>query len=405
VILVWAPKWAHRAFNDSGTICTSLDSVANKRTPSASDDIFFLSKDEVAAMPVRPMREGLFDTTLEDAFQKLLERYPEIVPGKQIRPGAEDPPRFVLLRREAPISSWSLDHLLVDQFGVLTLVECKLLENPESRREVIGQIIEYAANASAAWGGGQLRDFAHNYWSSVGKDFEEVFESTLALDIEVDEFWNLVETNLEQGKIRLLIAGDEIRPEVRRMIEYLNYEMDNVEVLGLELKRYGSDDKQLVLVPTIIGQSVASIDRRESVSRYKKWTSKDLRDAFGEMDDKDLADAYLAVLDWAEKSRTFLSSSAKNACFGIGSSSGGRILGLYHADGPWGYFESAKFSDVEDRDSFVKQLKLAGLLEESFDPDTQVQKRLNFSSMDDAEKLVGILENLNSVPADSGNVG
>ena len=56
-------------------------------------------------MPVRPMREGLFGATLEDAFQKLLERYPEIIPGKQIRPGAEDPPRLSYLggRRQFPV--------------------------------------------------------------------------------------------------------------------------------------------------------------------------------------------------------------------------------------------------------------------------------------------------------------
>lgn len=51
----------------------------------------------------------------------------------------------------------SLDQPLVDQFGALTLVEFELLANPESRREVIGQNIEYAAIASAAWEGGQLR--------------------------------------------------------------------------------------------------------------------------------------------------------------------------------------------------------------------------------------------------------
>ncbi len=117
----------------------------------SSDEIFVLSKKEVEALPARPMRDGLFGATLEDAFQKLLEDYPEIISGKKIRPGDDDPPRFVLLRREAPISRWSLDHFLIDQFGVLTLVEFKLLQNLESRREVIGQIIEYAANASTAW--------------------------------------------------------------------------------------------------------------------------------------------------------------------------------------------------------------------------------------------------------------
>ncbi len=166
--------------------------MSKKKHLSASDEIFFLSKDEVSAMPIRPMRQGLFGTTLEDAFQKLLERYPEIVPGKQIRPGADNPPRFILLRREAPISNWSLDHLLVDQFGVLTLVECKLLENPESRREVVGQIIEYASNARAAWGGGRLRDFAHSYWTGLGKDFDEVCIATLELESGIEEFWELV---------------------------------------------------------------------------------------------------------------------------------------------------------------------------------------------------------------------
>lgn len=56
-----------------GSICNTLDFVANKKTGSISDETIFLSKDEGAAMPVRPMREGLLGTTLEDAFQEQLE--------------------------------------------------------------------------------------------------------------------------------------------------------------------------------------------------------------------------------------------------------------------------------------------------------------------------------------------
>ena len=345
-------------------------------------------------MPIRPMRQGLFGTTLEDAFQKLLERYPEIVPGKQIRPGADNPPRFILLRREAPISNWSLDHLLVDQFGVLTLVECKLLENPESRREVVGQIIEYASNARAAWGGGRLRDFAHSYWTSLGKDFDEVCIATLELESGIEEFWELVETNLEQGKIRLIVAGDEIRPEVRRMIEYLNTEMDNVEVLGLELKCYGSDDAQLVLVPNIVGQSVASIDRRESPSKYRQWKPDDLREAFSELEDSELGAAYIQVLDWAEESGRLMTSSAKYACFGVANSEGARTMGLYFLDGPWAYFEASKFASLDDRDQYVELLKQAGLLDKGFDPNQQVQKRLDFATNEDATALIGVLESI-----------
>jgi hypothetical protein len=41
--------------------------------------------------------------------------------------------------------------------GPNTISDGELLANPESGREVIGQNIEYAANANAAWEGDQLR--------------------------------------------------------------------------------------------------------------------------------------------------------------------------------------------------------------------------------------------------------
>lgn len=54
---------------------------------------------------------------------------------------------------------WSLDQPLVDQLSALTLVKCELLANPESRGEVIGQNIEYAANAVQL---GKAVSFAYN---------------------------------------------------------------------------------------------------------------------------------------------------------------------------------------------------------------------------------------------------
>ena len=117
---------------------------------SGNDEIFTLNGDTLDRIPSRDLRQGFQGKSLEDALQTLLENYPAIIPGSQISPSAEEPPRFALLRREMPVGAWSLDHLYVDQFGVLTLVETKLIQNPESRRDVIGQIVEYAANAREA---------------------------------------------------------------------------------------------------------------------------------------------------------------------------------------------------------------------------------------------------------------
>ena len=112
---------------------------------SKSDEIFRIENGNCDALPARSLREGFLGKSLEEALQKLLEENPNLIPGKQIAPSSELPPKFALLRREMPLSGWSLDHLFVDQYGVPTLVEAKLIQNPESRREVIGQIIEYAA--------------------------------------------------------------------------------------------------------------------------------------------------------------------------------------------------------------------------------------------------------------------
>ena len=186
--------------------------------PSPSDEISLINgTGELSTLPARSMRAGLLGKRLEDALQMLLQRYPQIIPGKQIDPASDDPPRFVLLRREMPVGDWSLDHLFVDQRGVLTLVETKLFENPGSRREVIGQLIEYAANAIDVWASGQARQSAAEFWAKQGEKLDEVISEAFE-DVDIEEFWDLVEMNLRNGRLRLIIAADEIRPEVRRMM-------------------------------------------------------------------------------------------------------------------------------------------------------------------------------------------
>ena len=81
--------------------------------------------------------------------------------GEQVRPA--DARRWILIRREKGIAVaagggavWSVDHLVVDQDAVPTLVEVKRGTNPEVRRTIIGQMLEYAAPGYA--GRAQLLD-------------------------------------------------------------------------------------------------------------------------------------------------------------------------------------------------------------------------------------------------------
>lgn len=100
----------------------------------------------------------------EDDLQALLENNAVLLAGDQIV-SAGTPRRFLLVRREASIPDasagggrWSVDHVFIDQDAVPTLVEVKRSENTQLRREVVGQMLDYAANAVVHWPAGTLQD-------------------------------------------------------------------------------------------------------------------------------------------------------------------------------------------------------------------------------------------------------
>ncbi len=95
----------------------------------------------------------------EDLLQKLIEDYPALLAAEQIDP--DDPPRWFLVKREAGIPDsdalsdrWSADHLLLDHLGRPTIVEVKRSSDTRIRREVVGQMLDYAANAKSRISGG-----------------------------------------------------------------------------------------------------------------------------------------------------------------------------------------------------------------------------------------------------------
>ena len=75
-----------------------------------------------------PVEEARFDS--EDKLQELVATYPELLAGEQMDP--EDPRRWILVKREKGIADrpdaadrWSVDHLMIDQDAVPTLIEAK----------------------------------------------------------------------------------------------------------------------------------------------------------------------------------------------------------------------------------------------------------------------------------------
>ena len=202
----------------------------------------------------------------ENALQALIAKYPELLDGRQMRP--DNPRRWILITREKGIAEssdaserWSLDHLLIDQDAVPTLVEVKRGSNPELQRDVIGQLLVYAAHGAVTWTADELRKTFESEGEAKGFDPDEEISKLLGTDVEpdVDAFWRAVATNLAARRLRLLFVADEIPDPLERVVTFLNEQMPNIEVLAVEIKQFRGESFQTI-VPRVIGRMGASDD-------------------------------------------------------------------------------------------------------------------------------------------------
>lgn len=178
----------------------------------------------------------------EDLFQGLLAESQELLPGDLIDP--QSPRRWLLVAREIGIPDqeersgrWSLDHLFLDQDGTPTFVEVKRSSDTRLRREVVGQMLDYAANATVYWPADFIREQFEVWCDAGARDPAQVLDEFLNGEMTEERFWDAVHTNLLAGKIRLMFVADVIPPELQRIIEFLNERMDPTEVLGVEVRQ------------------------------------------------------------------------------------------------------------------------------------------------------------------------
>ncbi|MFN3725226.1 MAG: hypothetical protein ACK4SZ_02860 [Allosphingosinicella sp.] len=186
-------------------------------------------------------------------MQELVAAYPELISDQD---GA-----LLLIRREQPIADredgggrWSLDHLFVTKTGVPVLVELKRAVDTRLRREVVGQLLDYAANATAYWHEGRVAESFAVSMAEQGKDPDEELASFLGGSSDPDGFWQQVDANFSAGRIKLVIVADTIPRELARIVEFLNEQM-KADVRAVELSWFESEGGITALTPSIIGET------------------------------------------------------------------------------------------------------------------------------------------------------
>lgn len=267
-----------------------------------SRSIFLIQSDDSLV----EMKEHAYDS--EDILQKLLASYPGLLPGEQIN--QNQPRKWLLVAREAGVPSeeagagrWSVDHLFLDQDAIPTIVEVKRSSDTRLRREVVGQMLDYAANGVVYWSVETLRAQFDKSCQERGTDAEQEVANFLSGEGEEDVFWQKVKTNLQAGRVRLVFVADVIPVELKRIVEFLNEQMDPAEVLAVEIKQYVGEGLK-TLVPSVLGLTAEAQQRKSSASPGKRqW---DEASFFEEIEKRGTKVANVArrILDWARPPRT-----------------------------------------------------------------------------------------------------
>lgn len=215
----------------------------------------------------------------EADMQAMLLEQPSLIQG--ISPEA-------VAVREFATGVGPADLVVLDGNGALTIIECKLATNSDIRREIIGQVLDYASRLSET----SPAAFSDRWAARGGPSLDVFFESR-------PDARERFESDLAAGVFTLVLAVDRISSDLRRIVRYLNERTTaGIRLLAVELNRltFGGIE---VLVPTVYGTESADEKDARATGARRRWTPEDVDPAL-RADNPALADAVQIFVDAME---------------------------------------------------------------------------------------------------------
>lgn len=249
----------------------------------------------------------------ENLLQEYIYNNPESIPLYDIK---EDI-RLLILAREFPTNSGSIDAIGIDENGELYIIETKLYKNPD-KRTVIAQALDYGA---ALWN--HSNDF-DEFLSVLDNHTQKVF--SLKATEKIKEFFGLsgeevanviesVRSNLNKGSFHFVVLMDKLDDRLKDLILYVN-QNSQFDIYAVELEYYKYKEQEII-IPRIFGAEVKKdIGVSSSGDRQKVlWTEEMLlEDAKKRLSKED----YIAF----EKLYKFSKDSADSINLGTGVTRG-----------------------------------------------------------------------------------
>ena len=210
-------------------------------------------------------------------LQSLIHQHPMCLPMGEIEPAFVG---VLPVCMELPVCKGWVDNLLMTPDGNIVIVEVKLWQNPEARRAVVAQALEYAT--------GLFRMTYDDLQSAVMRaDFGDGDRPTKLYDLfrgcpdalAEDAFVDAVSRNLEMGRIVVLIAGDGIRQDAEDLVAGLqahanfHFTFALVEMPVFRRETETDQTDQLIVVPRTLLKTTMVERFTIRVCKAIKWKS------------------------------------------------------------------------------------------------------------------------------------
>ena len=190
----------------------------------------------------------------EATLHSLIEQNPQILP-------LAGSPSLTVLGSEIQLGTGYADILAVESSGRPTIIEVKLAKDPRARREIVSQVLAYAAFLYGSDVEGLERVPLRRALAEAGHG--SILDAVQAQDqegaVEADSFAASMQQYLDQGNFRLVLVLDEVSAELERVIAYLEaITVQDLTIDLITLTVYDVNGAQVAL-PQLVSPDISAV--------------------------------------------------------------------------------------------------------------------------------------------------
>jgi len=201
----------------------------------------------------------------------------------------EEDVRLVVVAREFPAGSGSIDLLAIDQNGGVYVIETKLYKNAD-KRKVLAQVLDYGAGLWRSYR--SVPEFLSRLEEAARKapkrPLREEIQAQFDLEgDDVDQVLARAAENVLAGRFRFVVLMDQMDEDLKNLISFVNANSE-FSVFGVELEFYGLGDATLA-IPRLYGAETTRTTGTTAAATVRD-------EAFFEQAEKRLSGQYVSAL-------------------------------------------------------------------------------------------------------------